>query len=173
MANKNIRAESVRRKHATPGSVPAWISEHLSYQGTDCLSWPFGKDAYGYGSVRLNGKAVGAHVRILTLTQGPRPSPHHDAAHECGHGHLGCVNPHHLTWKTRSENQLDKTRHQSHGDYRKYKLGPEQVLEIYARANAGELGRVLAEEFKIARCTIYLIKNGKKWASLTGGKKPS
>lgn len=42
---------------------------------------------------------------------GDPPSPKHDAAHSCGRGHEGCVNPNHLSWKTKKQNQADRITH--------------------------------------------------------------
>lgn len=48
------------------------------------------------------------------------------------------------------------------------KLTPEQVVEIYRRANAGERTGELAAEFGVANEAVSGIKAGRKWRWLTG-----
>lgn len=48
------------------------------------------------------------------------------------------------------------------------RLTVEEVQEIYRRANAGEKGTELAEEFDIATCTVSAIKHRNRWAKFTG-----
>lgn len=43
---------------------------------------------------------------VLEWKAGPPPTPLHEAGHTCPHGeHELCVNPAHLTWMTREENE--------------------------------------------------------------------
>lgn len=90
------------------GKCYAWLSAHVSHTGDACLPWPFARDRKGYGSLGHLGKHYWAHRLMCTLAHGDPPTPKHQAAHECGKGHYGCVNPRHLAWKTTSENQLDR-----------------------------------------------------------------
>ena len=88
-----------------------WLKAHVDYQGNDCLPWPFGGDKrVGRGTLGYRGKQHWAHRLMCELAHGPPPTPKHQAAHECGKGHYGCVNPRHLKWKTNSENQLDRRK---------------------------------------------------------------
>jgi hypothetical protein len=57
------------------------------------------------------GDTLYAHRLMCQLAHGDPPTPDHIAAHSCGRGHEGCVNPNHLSWKTYSENELDKRVH--------------------------------------------------------------
>jgi len=107
------------RRHGTPeggrvsNGVPAeWIfSTALPYMGTECLEWPFAKYQNGYGLVRHDGRNTVASRFICMLAHGEPPTEFHEAAHTCGKGHLGCVNPRHLSWKTKIENEADKKVH--------------------------------------------------------------
>jgi hypothetical protein len=46
---------------------------------------------------------------VLEWKEGPPPSPLHEAGHTCPHGEQElCVNPEHLTWMTREENEAWK-----------------------------------------------------------------
>lgn len=93
------------------GKTIQWIQDHLSYPHDDwCLIWPFSRTR-GYGQFGYLGKGYYAHRYMCELVHGAAPSPEHQAAHSCGNGVEGCVNPKHLSWKTQSENQLDCRQH--------------------------------------------------------------
>src|SRR6185503_14814151 len=85
-----------------------WIKGHALYALDDCLIWPFCRTQSGYGHIGYEGKLWTAHRLMCQVAHGEPPTPKHVAAHECGNGHLGCVNPRHLRWKTQSENQHDR-----------------------------------------------------------------
>jgi hypothetical protein len=80
--------------------VEEFFEYALTYEGEDCFIWPYGRDSYGYAR---RGSLI-VHTQICIITHGPRPADHFDAAHSCGNGHLGCINPKHLSWTTHSEN---------------------------------------------------------------------
>jgi hypothetical protein len=144
-----------------------WLVDHVGHQGDDCLIWPFGLDAYGYGQFGHNGKVLKAHRWMCEAKNGPPPPDKPFAAHNCGKGHLGCVHPGHLEWKTRAENGLDNIRH---GVSRRYqrkgrsprKLSVEQVKEILALK-----GKMTCKEiallYGIHRRHISFIHNGGCW----------
>lgn len=88
-----------------------WVLAILPYDGDDCLKWPYATDKDGYGLGELGGKIRRAHRYVCTLVNGDPPTPKHEAAHSCGNGHLGCVNPRHLRWATTLENQRERWRH--------------------------------------------------------------
>jgi len=79
----------------------------LSYEGNECLIWPFARNAKGYGIMR-----GGIVSRIVCeRANGPPPTPEHQAAHSCGKGHEACCTKRHLSWKTQTENNADKLIH--------------------------------------------------------------
>jgi hypothetical protein len=142
-----------------------WIREHLDYTEDDCLIWPFFRDANGYGRVKAGTTIGWAHRVICELRNGPAPLGH-EAAHSCGNGRRGCVNPRHLSWKTRRENQLDRRRHgtKAAGAYRwsRSKLKIDQVREI-RRLRGLETQRAIADRFGVTDATIRDIYSGKSW----------
>lgn len=77
----------------------------------DCITWPYARDKLGRGFGSHRGKTTIASRAVCIEAHGEPPSPSHEAAHSCGNGHLGCVNPHHLRWATRTENEADKIAH--------------------------------------------------------------
>lgn len=44
---------------------------------------------------------------MCKLKNGDPPTPDHEAAHSCGNGKHGCINPNHLRWATDAENMAD------------------------------------------------------------------
>lgn len=135
-----------------------WIREHLSFDGDECLPWPFSKDQhYGRGRVGYEGKIYWAHHLMCILAKGPAPSPKHQTAHSCGNGHNGCVNPRHLSWKTNSENQQDRRRHgtQLGAKGSRATLSYSEIAEI-RRLKGLETQVSLAQRFGVARgCIEY------------------
>jgi hypothetical protein len=100
---------------------------------------------------------------MLTLTAGPPPSPDHEAAHSCGRGHEGCVNPKHLRWATHKENQADKEGHGTilRGEqHPAAKLSEADVLEI--RASSDTIAN-LAAQFDVTPRNIRHIKQHTSW----------
>lgn len=133
-----------------------------------CLLWPHGKTSDGYGRIGINGKRVAAHRLVCSMVHGGSPSPKHEAAHSCGNGHLGCVNPQHLSWKTRSENFADKLVHDTHN--RGERNGFSKITESQARQALMLKGT--ASRPKIAKLTGVSISNvahihrGESWSWL-------
>jgi hypothetical protein len=48
---------------------------------------------------------------MCEMVNGPPPEDWYQAAHTCGGGHLGCMHPKHLVWKTPADNHADKRIH--------------------------------------------------------------
>lgn len=88
------------------GAGYALIQAYETYGGDDCVIWPMAKLPDGYGHFGHLGKVYRAHTFMCTLVHGKRPTPKHECAHSCHR--RDCVNRNHLSWKTRSGNQLDR-----------------------------------------------------------------
>lgn len=145
------------------GTAPDWLRAHIAYQGDDCLIWPFSKNWNGYGHVAINRQVKYAHRVMCIMAHGEPPAPKMVAAHSCGNGHKGCVNPRHLSWKTNSENILERRQH---GTSRSQHDGPpgrltwEQVQEI--RALKGKMNqREIAKRFGCSFQNVSMIQQGK------------
>lgn len=152
------------------GEPMAWILEHLSWSDEDaCLRWPFATMC-GYAKIRHQGEARSVSRIICEVLHGPAPTTKHEAAHNCGKGHEGCVNPHHLRWATSKENDADKVRHGTimRGEaVPASKLTAQQVLEIRdIWSKDAPSQRVLAKEFGVSQTTISVIVRRKNWAWL-------
>lgn len=151
-----------------PGKSPhmRWIRDALTYPHEDiCLLWPFPGKNNGYGTIVREGKKLYVHRYICELIHGPAPGDGYQAAHSCNRGHEGCANPHHVRWKTRSENQIEATPHS------KRKLTPDQVREIKSLVGL-EHWNVTADRFGVSEATIRDIQAGRLWKSGTGRGRP-
>jgi hypothetical protein len=102
------------QSRAKKGAPLAWLLAHKDHQGDGCLTWPFGVKSNGYGQLFYHGKNVGAHRLMCEIAHGAPAGNVNSAAHICGKGHLACVNPRHLQWKTPRENHADKILHGTH-----------------------------------------------------------
>jgi hypothetical protein len=139
-----------QRKHGDPlaggtpkGELLHWLKRHANYPADECLTWPFGDRGNGYGSVKFRGKHTSASRVMCLLAHGEPTAPDADAAHSCGNGHLGCVNPRHLRWATRLENVRDAISHGSTSRGAKHSAAIKQAfaeIPIAARKEAARLG---------------------------------
>lgn len=140
----------------------------LPYEGDDCLIWPFGRSVYGYGRIKYLGKDYAVSRLACIEVNGPPPTPKHEAAHNCGNGHLGCVNPKHLRWATREENRADRLIHGTHdlGEQNgASKLKTAEVIKI--RALEGVMSqRKIAGMFNISSTTVSRIHHRHLWGWL-------
>lgn len=135
----------------------------LSFDGDECLPWPYTKDSKGYGRIKRGGKIRLVHRIVCEHEHGPPPTSKHEAAHLCGKGHLACCNRKHLEWKTPTENQADRLAHGTHnrgGRNGRAKLTEAQVLQI---RSSTKLQRELAAEYGVSPVAISDIKRRKKW----------
>lgn len=149
------------------GKPIMWIRDHLNYEGNDCLIWPFGKRSNGYGTITFEGKQDSAHRVMCRLKNGDPPSAAHEAAHSCGQGSSGCVNPNHLSWKTPKENNADKVVHGTSNRGERMgmsKLNREQVREIRRTYVPRVVSySMLATKYGVCTGTIGDIIRGKNW----------
>lgn len=137
------------------GAAYLWIMAHKDYAGDDCLPWPFSSNWDGYPHFGYEGKCLKAGRFLCTLVNGPPPTPKHQAAHSCGNGNKGCMNRNHFSWKTDSENQLDRRKHGTHdlAGGNRTKLTPEQVAEI--RNSKGVVSQLeMARRLGVTRSVI-------------------
>jgi hypothetical protein len=133
----------------------------LPFTGKECLIWPHCRDDNGYA--RYSDGLV--HTYVCERRHGKSPSRQHQAAHSCGNGHLGCVSPEHLAWKTVSENQMDRVLHGTSNRGSRHalsKLTEEDVAEIMAMKGK-ETQKVIAAKFGVSRSNISAIHRGTSW----------
>lgn len=164
-------------RHGTPdgsgrpirGSTKQFILDNINYSGDDCLIWPYSRSSkHGYAEIRREHFGSGmAHRSMCIAAHGPPPTKTHEAAHSCGKGNQGCVNPKHLSWKTPTENNKDKLKHgtQPWGElmWHTAKLTFEQAKRV---KYGDEDAKLLAKEFGVTTETIYRIRRGDNWRYL-------
>jgi DNA-binding transcriptional regulator YiaG len=153
------------------GAGIAFLRSLIGHDGDACVTWPLKSRIRGYGNLGYNGKLYLAHRLMCELAHGPAPAPDYEAAHSCGRGHHGCVNPKHLSWKTRAENQQDRRRHNTHGTLstKRVKLTAAKVAEIRALQGNVTIDE-MAARFGVSRQNIQQILKGETWVGGEAGK---
>ena len=128
-----------------------------------CVYWPFYLYANGYAYVWFRDAMRPAHRVALILSDGGLDKLGLDASHSC---HIRrCVNPRHLSWKTRSENLRDRAYNGTvnRGEINGMaKLTRQDVASIHADRRAQHL---IAKDYGIAQPTVSKIKLGQRWVA--------
>lgn len=167
------RRGTVIPKIAERGEPERWLRSRVSHQSDACLIWPFGRSGDGAG--RLGSKIRAGTIQsaqaprvMCALAHGDPPDPMHQAAHKCGKGHHGCVNPRHLEWKTPLENTRDKERDGTMLRGERHPAAKLTALQVRAiRILADELTVPdLVDLFGTPPRTITDIIDGKGWRCL-------
>ena len=149
----------------TPFGEPKGFLDNLAVeaQRKECILWPYAKNPYGYGKLRINGKYVTASRYICSHYHGAEPFDKAEAAHSCGN--RLCVNPSHLRWATRAENEADKIAHgTSNRGERNWasKLTSSDVIEIRRLYDSVEVTD-LANKYSVTNSTIIKIQRRERW----------
>lgn len=151
------------------GATLRFFDEMIASEWPDeCIMWPFARNEHGYAVFsKQRGKVNSCIVARVACAEvnGMPPTPKHEAAHLCGNGSKGCVNPAHLSWKTSSENKADQVLHgtSNHGERNgQSKLTADQARRIRQLA-ASKSHRVVASEFGVSTSTVSLIASGQLW----------
>lgn len=157
-------------RRACDGEPTIWLLAHVRHEGEDCLKWPFAHRGNGYGilSATDHRRGVSAHRYMCELAHGPAPTSNHLAAHSCGQGHKGCVNPKHIRWATPAQNAADRIRHgtEQRGERNAIsKLTAADVLFIRS-AWPDQSQNQLAARFNVNQATVWRILHRKAWAWL-------
>jgi hypothetical protein len=145
-----------------------FLTDLIGHDKDQCVPWPYRRSPGGYGTLHYNGRQRIASNLMCELQYGPAPSPNLQAAHSCGNGHLGCVNPKHLRWATAKENAADKpasswltSRRDEGGGPQK--LNSEKVAAIRADTRPG---RTIAKELGVSYETVRSVRRGETWANV-------
>lgn len=147
-----------------------WINKHKNWSEDECLVWPFhiGRDGYGRAHhPERKHLSTASHI-MCELAHGPRPSSRHEAAHSCGRGNQGCVNPMHLYWATPTENQRDRVSHgtSNRGEQQwRARITADDVRAIRAMSAASRVCDI-AMAFGLHQSYVSQIIHRKRWAWL-------
>lgn len=147
----------------------------VPFRGDECLIWPFRRNNMGYGQLKRDRKSQLVSRLVCVETHGLPPSIQHHAAHVCGNGHLGCVNPRHLIWKSPAENQADKIIHGTSNRGNKHwaaKLSEDDVRNVRQLVMTHSQAYV-ADMFSVSRPTINAILKGRSWSWLSDEDHPN
>lgn len=148
------------------GEMERWLDAHSGHVGEDCLIWPFARNKRdGRGLLKFRGKSMSSARAMCMLAHGDPPTPRHEAAHSCGHGHEGCVSPVHLRWATKKENADDRVLHGTSPVGEKHPraiLTDDKVREI-RRLAASHKRREIADMFGISYETVIDVVNYRSW----------
>jgi len=152
------------------GEPMKWLLEVAAvFTGDNCLVWPYARSGAGYAQVHEAGIKKQAARILCEMEHGAPSSPDHEAAHSCGRGAEGCINPRHLRWATRLENEEDKRLHGTvaRGEHQ----GMSKLTEADVRA-IRELARTLpqrevARRFGVRQENVSSIVRRASWAWLT------
>ena len=149
----------------------AWIERHKDYSGKECLAWPHARMASGYGMIQMKGGKKRVASRVMCETAHGQPEEKGmQAAHNCGNGHLGCVNPSHLRWATVAGNSHDRIEHGTmlFGEKAPWSKLTEKQARYIKFEGAKVNPPILAEEFNVSVTAIYSIRQGRTWAHING-----
>lgn len=162
------------RDHGSPfggkardGAPQAFLESAITFTGEDCLTWPYARN-FGYGVMRVGGVNKVVHRLVCIAAHGEPPTEGHEAAHTCGRGSSGCVNPNHLRWATTVENEADKLVHGTHNRGERSgsaKLSRSDVLAIRELKTRSEF-KAAAERYGVSYATIHDICHRRTWAWL-------
>jgi len=147
----------------SPGAPMRFYNETvLSFDGDECLFWPFARNSAGYGHMLVNGQNQLIHRLVCEHSHGPAPAGAW-AAHSCGNGHLGCCNQRHLRWAQPVENSNDTLLHgrRVQGERQHMaKLTPDIVRSI---RSSTETVDALAERYGCTKSNIRYVQSGRTW----------
>jgi hypothetical protein len=138
-----------------------FLKRATEYEGDECRLWPFGT-SHGYACINIRGEPTRLVSRILCERVHGQPlEVNMEAAHSCGVA--ACVNPRHIRWASRAENEADKLRHgtRSRGaEVPGAKLVEADVRVIRASPlRTAELARI----FGLSHTTVSAIRRRKSW----------
>jgi len=160
-------------RRARPGEAIQFLRD-LPLDSSDCINWPFARDANGYGVATYRYQSNSAS-RVSAILHVPNTERKPFVLHqpEVCHNPL-CVNPAHLRWGTHTENMADRvldgtdnTSSFSGERNPSAKLTDKQAKYIYSLKGGTLTKRQISKMFGIAPKTVSKIWSGRAWSSVT------
>jgi hypothetical protein len=161
----DANAPRLRAKHGEPEQ---WLRDHVGFEGDECLAWPFARHTDGSAAIGSRYSRQGARL-MCALAHGEPPLPSYQAAHKCGKGHRGCVNPRHLRWASPHENTWDKEAHGTMlrgASHPNAKLSEHQVRAIRLLGSNGFEIADICDLLAVNWRTAANVLSGKSWGCL-------
>lgn len=153
------------KKRSKTGETILAIME--TAQTEECILWPHGRDGQGYARAKMRGFSTRlAHRIICEMRHGASTLDDAVARHSCGNGHLGCVNPAHLSWGTVAENNQDKEKHGTKPVGVRVgmaKLTPQSVRTIRSLSGEGQTQKQIAAAVGVHHTTIQAVIERRTW----------
>jgi hypothetical protein len=139
-------------------------------QDTECIPWPYATFSSGVGHAHWEGRSISASRLMCILAHGEPPFTKAEAAHSCGNGHKGCVNPNHLRWDTRKGNADDMIKHGTLTTGARN--GMATLTEDAVRSILGYKGKGISQSqvgviFGISQTHVGDIWRGRRWGHLS------
>lgn len=160
----SVNPEAMR---APVGAPLAFLHSHLLTRDNACIEWPFSLTPLGYGCINYKGRTTSPHRLMCVWANGPKPRARMEVAHSCGNRR--CINPLHLRWATREDNQAERVIHgTSNRGERQWmsKLTREGVHEIRRLSVGGMSSYQIAAQFNVHSRTIRDAIARRTWAWL-------
>lgn len=158
---------SAGRELPPRGEPLAFLFGLLNDRREECVYWPYSpRGKFGYGGVFYEGRMDLAHRIGCEWVNGPPTTKDHEAAHNCGQGREGCVNPYHTRWATPKENAADQVAHGTRrcGDkISTTKLTPDAVRSLRRDIAGGATQVATALKYAISRRQVRAIIDGRYW----------
>lgn len=148
------------------GATEAFLRKYSSFKGGKCVLWPFGLNNSGYGLAVIDGKQGIASRLMCIMVHGRPRTRKHEAAHSCGR--RPCINPNHISWKTRRQNQRDRLIHGTaqRGEASPLaKLTASEVKKI-RRLATSKTATAISKIYNISRWHVVRIVRGERWGHL-------
>lgn len=153
------------KPHPRNGMRKRWIDERVTFSGDGCLEFPFSRNQNGRGIISVGGNSIGASRYMCIIAHGESEQPDLVAAHSCGNGHLGCVNPRHLRWATTTENENDKRIHGTLRMGEQINTSKLTKNEAAFVKSSRQSGVSLSRMFGVSTAAVSAIRTGKNWKS--------
>jgi hypothetical protein len=129
-----------------------------------CWIWAGMQNVYGYGTMRIDGRKVGAHRIAWWLAHGEPAPKCMCVCHRCDVPL--CCNPAHLFLGTRGDNNRDRNTkgRQARGERSSLAVLTEaQVRAIRARAGHAESDASIGRDFGVTDVTVGHIRRRRTW----------
>ena len=152
-------------------SAEEFLHAHINHTGDDCVIWPFAKKGGGrgralYGAVKVGGIQKLAHRCMCILVNGEPPTSRHEAAHSCHNP--ACINPRHLRWATRLENEADKDARGTRPRGENHKNTHLSDEDVRAIRRDPRTQREIAKSYGISQSPVGMIKRRETWKHVQG-----